>query len=121
MGIDAFLEIDTWKDANRLLSSCNFAVIGREGTAFPDLTDAMKKNLSEEFNDSQFRLEGIEPGSGLKCFRQNSSDRVIIPVETTAVEISSTQIRKKVKSGNSIKKLLPEKVNIYIENNKLYH
>ncbi|MDP7349462.1 MAG: nicotinate-nucleotide adenylyltransferase, partial [Nitrospinota bacterium] len=30
IGLDAFLEIDTWKEADRLLKSCNFIVVTRD-------------------------------------------------------------------------------------------
>ncbi|MBI5194513.1 MAG: nicotinate (nicotinamide) nucleotide adenylyltransferase [Nitrospirae bacterium] len=39
IGIDAFLEINTWKKADELLALCNFVVIPRPGHRFADLKD----------------------------------------------------------------------------------
>lgn len=118
--MDAFLEIDAWKDANCLLKSCNFAVIARDGVIFSDILNTITKKLSREFGEFKFHRGDVEPESGLKCFRVNSSPYVIVPLETTPVNISSTDIREKVGHGVSIQKLVPEKVNIYIEKNQLY-
>ncbi|MDX5476011.1 MAG: nicotinate-nucleotide adenylyltransferase [Bacillaceae bacterium] len=44
----------------------------------------------------------------------------VIEVEIPQVDISSTLIRKKIKDGLSFRYLVPEKVQIYIEENNLY-
>lgn len=119
MGVDAFLEIDTWKNVDRLMKSCNFAVVSRGEFEFSDLTTVIK-NLSEKFKGLHLHHGEIEPESGLKCIKVGSTHRYIIPVETKPVGISSTAIREKIKSGQSIKGLAPEKVEIYIEKNGFY-
>lgn len=114
------MEIDTWKDANCLLKSCNFVVVSRDGFNFSDPLEAFTKKLSEKFSDLKFHCEDVEPESGLNCIKSNSSPHFIVPVETTPVNISSTDIREKIKRGDSIKGLVPEKVYIYIEKKMLY-
>ena len=120
IGMDAFLEIDTWKDSNLLLKSCNFAVIVRNRIIFSDLLKTVSERLSEKFRDFQFHCRETEHKSGLRCIKANSSPYFIIPLETTPVDISSTDIRNKIGRGDSVKGLVPEKVNIYIENKRLY-
>lgn len=44
----------------------------------------------------------------------------IIYLKNPAIEIASTEIRNRIKSGKSIKYLVPETVQSYIESNKLY-
>ncbi len=119
IGLDAFLEIDTWKDASHLLKSCNFIVVARDGV-ISDQLETVAKNLSEKFRDFQFHCREVEPESRLKCIKTNSSPYFIVPLETTPVNISSTDIREKIKCGDSIKRLVPENVYIYIENKLLY-
>jgi nicotinate-nucleotide adenylyltransferase len=117
--VDAFLEIDTWKNVDRLMKSCNLAVVSRGEFEFSSLNPAIK-NLSEKFKEFRFHYEEIEPESGLSCIKEGSTHCHIIPVVTRPVEISSTTIREKVKSGQTIKGLAPEKVEIYIEKNRFY-
>jgi nicotinic acid mononucleotide adenylyltransferase len=49
-----------------------------------------------------------------------SSPYSIIPIKTAPVAISSTKIRERIKGGITIENLVPEKVKIYIEKNRLY-
>ena len=118
--MDAFMEIDTWKGAEHLFKSCSFAVIAREGKVFSGLTEAITKSLSEEFSNIDQHYNETEPVSGLKCIKVNTSSHLIIPIETIPVNVSSTKIRDNVKSGISVNRMVPEKVDIYIAKKKLY-
>lgn len=120
IGIDAFLEIENWKNVTQLINSCNFAIIKRGNFSFSGLWDTLERYLSEKFENLQFYCKEIEPESGLKCIKAASSPCFLIPIETNSVNISSTQIRENIKHGKSIKGMVPEKVNIYIEKNRLY-
>lgn len=120
MGIDAFQEINFWKDAECLLKSCNFAIINREGIAYSDMLEIITKNLTQKFRDMQFRVGEKESESGLMSIKVMGSPYLIVPLETKPVNVSSTRIRKRLKRGKSAKELMPEKVNNYIEKNKLY-
>ncbi len=114
------MEIDTWKDAERLLKSCSFAVIARGGTIISSLTEAITKRISEKFRNIDLHYNETEPVSGLKCIKLNSSSHLIIPLETVSEDVSSTKIRDNVKSEISINGMVPEKVDIYIAKKKLY-
>lgn len=95
LGADSFCNIDKWKDYKELLSLCKFIVAKR-----PDLDsnklESRFKELSRIYKDSIYLLE------------------------TPLIDISSTSIRNRVKSELSIKYLVPESVELYIEKNKLY-
>ena len=90
-GADAILSIPTWKDAADLLNMCTFIAASRPGF---DLAELNKLPLAW--------LERI------RLF------------EIPALAISSTDIRRRVKNGDSIKYLLPEPVEHYILRYGLY-
>jgi nicotinate-nucleotide adenylyltransferase len=90
-GADAVLDIPTWHDADSLMGLCRFIAATRPGF---DLTSLNKLPTTWR--------EKIEVMS--------------IP----ALDISSTDIRNRVRQGKSIKYLLPEGVEEYIYTKRLY-
>ena len=94
LGADAALELSTWHNAQELVDKCNFVVATRQGTEFDMRT--VEKDFSIE------------------------SRRHLLRVETPALEISSTDIRDKVRRGRSIRYLVPELVEQYIRKECLY-
>lgn len=111
VGVDAFLEIDTWKDYERLLEKCNFIVISRPRY---DLNHA--KNVLH----GRFRRKIIDTGRYLKLNQNGKEKFNIILFIFEGLDVSSTEVRAKVKKGKSIKGLVPERVETYIKKNNLY-
>ncbi len=113
MGIDSFLDIQTWHNWERLLSLCSFVVLSRPGYRFVDLTriDFMKQAADELSMMDKGELDQASVQSGLFTIYLEQ-----IPLH----DISSTDIRARVKAGSSIKYLLPEQVEIYIIEHNLY-
>lgn len=90
-GADAVLEITSWKDVEALMEKCYFIAATRPG-----------------FNlDELYKL----PPDFLAKIRF---------MQVPALAISSTDIRRRVAYGESIKYLLPESVENYIYKQKLY-
>jgi len=107
LGTDAFLEIETWKDYRDLFDYAHFVVIQRPGTLLRN-TEAHLFSLGISFTkDGEGRFVGP------------SGNRVFF-IETTLMDISSTEIREKAGAGKSIRYLVPESVRCYIINNGLY-
>jgi nicotinate-nucleotide adenylyltransferase len=108
IGLDAFLEIETWKEYRCLFDFAHFVVISRPGTQDADF---------EPFLFSlglDFRREEED-----RVFSGPSGNRVIFR-ETSAMDISSTRIRGDVRRGRSIRFLVPEAVRRYIVDRGLY-
>lgn len=108
MGLDAFLEIDTWREYQQLFNYAHFVVIQRPGLPSEKL---------EPFLHS-LKVEYRKTGeNGLFLMPTGYS---VIYKKATLMEISSTDLRKKVASGRSIRFLVPEAVRSYIMDKGLY-
>jgi nicotinate-nucleotide adenylyltransferase len=109
VGLDAMLEIQTWKDYLQLFSLCHFVVLDRPGYDRRHLEEILTHEV-------QPRFSFLEDGTG---FQQPSGQKVLWQ-RTTLMDISATGIRRLVRQGRSLRYLLPEPVREYIMNNKLY-
>jgi len=109
LGLDAMLEIDTWREYRELFTLCHFFVLDRPGYESQELEAIMRRKVDERCEylagDGVFR----HPSGNLIYFR---------PI--TRLDISSTHIRSLAGQGLSLRYLLPEKVRRYILKEKLY-
>lgn len=112
LGIDAFLEIATWRSYEKVLTRCFFVVISRPGYEFKKAKEVLK----EKYKGKTMELSGIgEAKSELR-----SPARIFfLPIDT--LDIASTTIRKKIRKRDSIKNLVSATVEAYIRENKIYH
>jgi nicotinate-nucleotide adenylyltransferase len=109
IGMDAFLEIKTWKRYEDLFKETNFAVIKRPGV--PD----------EQFGSLIMSMGiGFQPDDKGDSFFLPSTGQGIFYKKMALLDISSTMIREKAASGRSIRFLLPESVESYIMEKGLY-
>ncbi len=113
MGLDSFLEIQSWSRWDRLLTLCAFVVLSRPGYRFCDLQkiDFMRAGAREldEMDKGVLAQAVVRPGP------------FTIFLETIPhYDISSTDIRKRIRQSRTIKYLLPEAVEHYIITHKLY-
>jgi nicotinate-nucleotide adenylyltransferase len=112
-GLDSFLEIRTWKDWDKLMTLCSFVVLSRDGYRFCDIAQLGFLDVSER---------------NLSALDAREKDQVVITAGSNRVyleripfyDISSTDIRTRVREGRSIKYHLPDAVEHYIIENKLY-
>jgi len=109
LGMDAFLEIKTWKEYEHLFDYTHFIILGRPGFEPNSLQEAMSK---------------LKMGIPLQAAGPNlltaPSGKTVRLLRTTIMDISSTRIREMVKANQSIRFLVPENVGIYIAKNGLY-
>jgi len=111
LGIDAFLEVDTWKDYEQLLEQCFFVVISRPGY----LLDDAKKTLEGKYREKMCMLSKSE---SVKDEMLLSFRIFLLPID--ALDIASTKIRGIIKRGDSITGMVSERVEAYIKENGLY-
>ena len=98
LGADAFAEIATWSRYPAVLDLAHFVVVSRPGITLDSL---------RERQPSAFSL------------RPSANTRVIL-VEANTPDISSTDIRKRIRAGESLSGLVPDAVADYIRTRRLY-
>jgi nicotinate-nucleotide adenylyltransferase len=116
VGLDAFLELDTWKSYPDLFKMIPFIVMARHTNRCDDLSFMLetlepyiKKKISDRyrFSDSQ-------------CGYVHPENQPVFLFNFRPLDISSTKIRRLIAGGKSIHHLVPEKVEDYIQTKGLY-
>lgn len=109
LGQDAFHAIQTWKDWERLLLLCNFIVMTRPGYENKGLAGILPADFASRFAFDEAK-KGFKSPTGYTIYFR----------EVTFLDISSSNIRHRVKEGKSINFLVPDVVRHYITKNSLY-
>jgi nicotinate-nucleotide adenylyltransferase len=108
VGMDAFLEIKTWRNHKHLFDYAHFVILSRAGC----------RNQGLEAILSDLEIKGSKRGTG-NLFEAPSGKSITL-ITSTPMEISSTKIRNMVKEDKSIHFLVPETVRAYIIKKGLY-
>jgi nicotinate-nucleotide adenylyltransferase len=98
LGADAFAEIATWSRYPAVLDLAHFVVVSRPGTTL----DSLRERVPSAFSH-----------------RPSAKTRVIL-VSANTPDISSTDIRRRVRAGESLRGLVPDPVADYIATHRLY-
>ncbi len=104
MGLDAFSAFDTWHRWQDILELANLVVIDRPESQLSDWAAALM--------DTQNRQVGARIG--------DAEAGVIERCSVTQLAISATDIRERIANRQSIDFLVPERVNQYIVQHRLY-
>lgn len=108
IGMDQFLHFEKWKDFDELLQEVNLIVTSRPGHEFPksvsDLSHAMAKHV-QSFKNGVIQLKS---GYMIQFFQLED------------IEISATEIRKRLRVGEAVTDLIPKAVELYIRKKGLY-
>ncbi len=115
IGLDAFLDLHTWKDAPSLLRLCHFVVVSRPPCRFAALTDLPvlppldQAALARIDSQGQGRFDVRLPGG-------TSLMLLALP----PCDASATDIRRRLRAHLPVSNLLPDSVESYIIRHRLY-
>jgi nicotinate-nucleotide adenylyltransferase len=98
LGADAFAEIASWSRYPAVLDLAHFVVVSRPGITL----DSLRERVPSAFN------------------RPSSPESRVILVAANTPDISSTDIRRRVRAGHSLSGLVPDAVAEYISTQRLY-
>lgn len=119
MGVDAFLDIDTWKEARELLSLAQVIVTARPGWRLDGVERSMTPEQRHILGNPRFTYLKISDITR-ETVTVHPQPRPVLLVEVVSLDISSSEIRQLVKEGRSIRHLVPDTVAAYIGKNRLY-
>ena len=106
IGEDALESINTWYNWRELLNYCHLAVVSREGfkpNRGEEITDWLKENRCENMTSLKKRAFGN-----------------IYFCRLSQLKISSSEIRRNIKSDRKLDGLVPSKIRHYINEHHLY-
>lgn len=110
VGEDAFAEMGEWRAPETLFSLADFAVMTRPPGRLCDLALRIPETVR-----SRFRFED----AGRRAHHESAGTTIEL-VEITALDVSSSQIRRACREGRSIRWLVPEAVRRGIEASGCY-
>lgn len=109
MGIDAFLDIQTWRDYREIFSLCNFVITTRPGYIRRPIDEILPIEVVRDFCYDKNKDRYLHSGGYSLTFQ-----------EITFNDLSATKIRERVRAGESINQMTPRGVIRYIEKNRLF-
>lgn len=95
MGADEITSVERWKQPEKLLKMCDFIAVTR-----PGFDNEKVKN----------KIDSIRKKYGCNIFF----------LEVPSLDISSTELREKIRSGKNVKYLIPKETEKYIADHDLY-
>jgi nicotinate-nucleotide adenylyltransferase len=110
LGCDAFAELDTWREPRTLFSLAHFAVMTRPPVRCGSLADWLPECVRDDVEVSADGLSG----------RHRAAATWIRLLPIFALDISSSEIRARIRAGRSVRFLVPEAVREAVERNPLY-
>ncbi len=104
IGDEAFADLATWRQPERLLTLAHFAVMARP----PGKGQALSGSLADCLPDALAGTVELEPG-GL-AGRVRGADTWLRLLEIAALDVSATDVRARLRDGRSVRYLVPESV-----------
>ena len=115
IGFDNLLELDSWKDALKIMKNYNILVASRPGIK---ILSSEEKVLGMFNGDSPYCL--CETGSGNLDFVNPETGTRLVVCDIRPRDISSTNVRESLVKGKPVDNLLPPEVETYIIKHQIY-
>lgn len=116
LGVDAFLEIHTWKDFKGLFEITAMVIMSRPGTG--QWSQSLRRHVG---NYVKHHVDAdYHPADGDKLLIHPRLGDIHF-ASVTPVDIASSQIRGMLAQGGSIEGLVPPSVAEYIQRRRLFH
>jgi nicotinate-nucleotide adenylyltransferase len=119
LGVDAFLQMGTWKEASELLRLARVIVTARPGWRLNEVEQAITPAMRRSLADPTFKYLRVGEVNADAVEREFRPGMVLL-VEVVSLDISSSEIRRLVEEGRSIRFLVPDTVAAYMVKNRLY-
>lgn len=109
IGLDAFLELPTWKDPEALLAACDFAVVSRPGEHFRALETCAFLRAPDRALLDQLDADKMTVGK-----LPLTSGRTLWAIPIPPCEVSAKDIRERLRRRQDLENSLPAPVESYI-------
>ncbi len=116
LGMDTFRDFPSWKNVREILEKAHLAVATRPGYS----NDLSSKSLQVLINKLPVSYQLQQQVNGIQTYACRETGKTLIMCDIEPHDISSSEIRERVKSGLSVKKMLPPEVERYIMTHHLY-
>jgi nicotinate-nucleotide adenylyltransferase len=116
-GGDSLLEVKSWRESEKLLTSYNFVFAARPGADLNNIGDALPGKSVARVHS----FTGMTRAQVRRRIAEGGADeKRIYIVDIGAPDISATRIRNLASSGKSVRRMIPETVYDYIRKLHLY-
>lgn len=110
VGADSFLQLNTWKDYEKLLELCDFVVANRPGFPIGALRQVIPAGLRAP----------VSPNPAASRQEIPLRRSTVHLLDSVASHVSATDVRQRIASSQSIHGLVPSGVEEYISKQALY-
>jgi nicotinate-nucleotide adenylyltransferase len=111
LGSDAFLQLHTWHEWNRLFELSHIVVMQRPGRPVGNAMAQAEENLRQQYH---MRLAPTP-----QLLHDTASGHIVV-LDMPQLDISATDIRSRAAQNKNLRYLLPDAVAHYIQINQLY-
>ncbi|HRO68669.1 MAG TPA: nicotinate (nicotinamide) nucleotide adenylyltransferase [Pseudobdellovibrionaceae bacterium] len=108
IGADNFETFDQWRDYREILKEANLIVTTRPGFDIPSGVDDIPDFLKDLIEEADFNFIELKTGRNIQFLSLKD------------IEVSSSELRKKLRTGRPVQKELPLAVESYIREQGLY-